>query len=83
MSKIKELIVGRKGQVVIPKELREELNIKEGGRLLVKKADGKILLIPKPEDPVDFLFKIAQNVKLGDLRKETKEFRRDTKSDLS
>ena len=54
MRKIKELKVVRKGQIVIPKELREEFNIKEGGIILVKKADGKILLIPKPEDPVDF-----------------------------
>ncbi|AGT35553.1 MAG: AbrB/MazE/SpoVT family DNA-binding domain-containing protein [Thermofilum sp.] len=83
MRKIKELKVGRKGQIVIPKELREEFNIKEGGIILVKKADGKILLIPKPEDPVDFLLQIAQKVKLRDLRREIKEFRRDTKRDLS
>ena len=83
MKKIKELKVGRKGQIVIPKELREELNIKEGGIILVKKANGKILLIPKPEDPVDFLLQIAQKVKLRDLRGEIKEFRRDMKRDLS
>jgi AbrB family looped-hinge helix DNA binding protein len=82
MRKIKELKVGRKGQIVIPKELREELNIKEGGIILVKKANGKILLIPKPEDPVDFLLQIAQKVKRRDLRREIKEFRRDTKRDL-
>jgi len=83
MRKIKELKVGRKGQIVMPKEFWEELNIKEGGIILVKKADGKILLIPKPEDPVDFLLQIAQKVKLRDLRREIKEFGRDTKRGLS
>ena len=83
MSKIIELKVGRKGQIIIPKKLREEFNIKEGGKILVKKVDGKILLIPKPEDPVEYLLKIAQNVRLGDIRSEVKEFRRDMKRDLS
>jgi bifunctional DNA-binding transcriptional regulator/antitoxin component of YhaV-PrlF toxin-antitoxin module len=63
--------------------LREEFNIKVGGKILVKKVDGKILLIPKPEDPVEYLLKIAQNVRLGDIRSEVKEFRRDMKRDLS
>jgi AbrB family looped-hinge helix DNA binding protein len=83
MSKIIELKVGRKGQIIIPKKLREEFNIKEGGKILVKKVDGKILLIPKPEDPVEYLLKIAQNVRLGDIRSEVKEFRRDMKRELS
>nr|WP_287909711.1 AbrB/MazE/SpoVT family DNA-binding domain-containing protein [Thermofilum sp.] len=67
----------------MPKKLREEFNIKVGGKILVKKVDGKILLIPKPEDPVEYLLKIAQNVRLGDIRSEVKEFRRDMKRDLS
>ncbi|WP_342765577.1 AbrB/MazE/SpoVT family DNA-binding domain-containing protein [Thermofilum sp.] len=69
--------------MIIPKKLREEFNIKVGGKILVKKVDGKILLIPKPEDPVEYLLKIAQNVRLGDIRSEVKEFRRDMKRDLS
>ena len=42
--------VGTKGQVVIPAEAREALNIKEGDKLLmVSAAHGKALMIIKPE----------------------------------
>jgi AbrB family looped-hinge helix DNA binding protein len=77
MSRIKETKVTRKGQVVIPKELREELNIKAGEKIILKKIDGKIVILPKPKDTIDFLVKIAEKVKLGNLRKEIKEFRKE------
>jgi AbrB family transcriptional regulator (stage V sporulation protein T) len=77
MSSIKESKVTLKGQIVIPKELREELDIKPGEKLLIKKIDRKVLLIPKPKEPIDFLIKIAKKVKLGNLRKEIKEFRKE------
>jgi AbrB family transcriptional regulator (stage V sporulation protein T) len=77
MSSIKESKVTLKGQIVIPKELREELDIKPGEKLLIKKIDRKVLLIPKPKEPIDFLIEIAKKVKLGNLRKEIKEFRKE------
>jgi AbrB family looped-hinge helix DNA binding protein len=77
MSNTKESKVTLKGQIVIPKELREELKIKTGEKMLFKKLDKKILLIPKPKDPLQFIFGIAKGVKLGNLRKEIKELRKD------
>ena len=74
---MKESKITLKGQIVIPKELREELNIKTGERLIVKKIDRKILLIPKPKDPIQFLLDIAKKIKLGDMRAEIKEFRKE------
>lgn len=79
MSRIKETKVTQKGQIVIPKELREELNIKAGEKVILKKIDGKIVILPKPKEPIDFLVKIAEKVKLGNLRKEIKEFRKEVR----
>ncbi len=41
-----EVIVTRKFQVTIPKEVREVLGISIGDRLLVKVVDGKIVMEP-------------------------------------
>ncbi|BCS93625.1 hypothetical protein L3N51_01377 [Metallosphaera sp. J1] len=42
-----ELKVYRKGIVVIPREIRDELKIREGSRLEVSVKDGAIILRPK------------------------------------
>ncbi|MDP2754550.1 MAG: AbrB/MazE/SpoVT family DNA-binding domain-containing protein [Nitrospirota bacterium] len=34
-----------KGQITLPKEVREKLDIKEGDTLILKKTDGEIILI--------------------------------------
>jgi AbrB family looped-hinge helix DNA binding protein len=47
MSKTEEVALLPKGQLVMPKPLREELGLHEGSRMLVKKQDDVILLIPK------------------------------------
>jgi AbrB family looped-hinge helix DNA binding protein len=36
--------VSRKGQVVIPKEIREKFNIKPGGAIVFKMIDGKVVI---------------------------------------
>jgi len=41
-----EVVVTRKFQVTIPKEVREALGIRVGDRLLVKVVDGKIVMEP-------------------------------------
>ncbi len=41
-----EVVVTRKFQVTIPKEVREALGIRVGDRLLVKVVNGKIVLEP-------------------------------------
>ncbi len=44
-----------KGQIVIPKQLREGMRLKPGTDITVERLDDTILLIPEPEDPVEAL----------------------------
>lgn len=44
MTKVKMVKLGRKGQVVIPKEIREVLGLKEGDRLLVGLEGNRVVL---------------------------------------
>lgn len=41
-----------KGQIVIPKPMRDQLGIKPGARVELKLADRLIEIRPLPEDPV-------------------------------
>ncbi len=46
--------ISAKGQVVIPAELRREIGLKPGGRVLVALAGEKRLMIePVPDDPIE------------------------------
>lgn len=42
-----------KGQVVIPKEIREEIGLKPGGKVLVTSAGKKAIIEAVPEDPIE------------------------------
>ena len=53
--------VDSKGRIVLPKEYREALNIKEGDELVITIRGSKVI-IEKSEDP----FKVLEEV-LGDL----------------
>lgn len=41
-----------KGQVVIPASLRAKLKIHKGSRLSVEEKNGRIIMVPLPEDAV-------------------------------
>lgn len=43
---------------MIPKKAREELNLKEGQRVIVRVEDGRIILEPFPWDPYRVLEEI-------------------------
>ncbi len=49
MTKVKKVKLGRKGQVVIPKEVREALGLREGDMLLVGVEGGRVVLVPPEE----------------------------------
>ncbi len=49
MTKLKTVKLGRKGQLVIPKEIREALGLKEGDRLLVGLEGGRVILTAPEE----------------------------------
>ena len=42
----------QKGQIVIPKDIRDRLHIAEGKRLIVEEIDGNLLVIPEPKNPI-------------------------------
>lgn len=44
-----------KGQIVIPKELREKLGIGAGRKLLLRLVENHIELVPLPDEPVQAL----------------------------
>ncbi len=44
-----------KGQIAIPKRVRERLHIKPGQALDLSEQNGSIVLTPIPEDPISFL----------------------------
>jgi AbrB family looped-hinge helix DNA binding protein len=70
-----------KGQIIMPKEIREKLGIKPGAALSVKLVDDHIEIRPLPDDPIEFLtgiFKDYSGSMAGELLEERK---RDDKID--
>jgi len=49
-----------KGQVVIPKPIRDQLGITVGSRLWLQVKDGRIVLKPIPADPIESLHGILK-----------------------
>ena len=64
-----------RGQVVIPKSLREAGKLKEGQRFVVEEIDGAFLMIPIPKDPVKALRGLAKGVLRGSSVKLVRELR--------
>ncbi|MGH7885306.1 MAG: AbrB/MazE/SpoVT family DNA-binding domain-containing protein [Thermodesulfobacteriota bacterium] len=57
-----ELIVDQNYQIVIPKELRDKLNIKPKYKILVKEIDGTLVFIPKPKSYTDFMTGLGKEI---------------------
>jgi AbrB family looped-hinge helix DNA binding protein len=49
-----------RGQIVIPKEIRNRLNIVAGKKLSIKAEGDHVLLTPLPDDPVEAFCGIFQ-----------------------
>ncbi|MFC1858399.1 AbrB/MazE/SpoVT family DNA-binding domain-containing protein [Thermodesulfobacteriota bacterium] len=66
--------ISSKGQLVIPKEIREKLNIKTGTFFRVRFDKKNIVLTPMKERPIDRLFgKFADEKILEELENEHAE----------
>lgn len=50
MSSNLSVKVSSRYQIAVPRQAREQLNIKQGDRLLVDIQDGVMVLIPQPKD---------------------------------
>lgn len=70
--------VGKKGYIIIPKDIRDLLGIKEGDKLILSIRDGKIVLEPERNVDINEILKrleghyakissYAKSAKLGDL----------------
>lgn len=76
-----------KGQVVIPKEEREKMNIKPGSKVMVEAVDDHVEIHPLPEDPIEYLCGIFKDYPVSlteallkdrkeELEREEKKFAR-------
>ena len=70
---MEETTISSKGQLVIPKYLRDALGLKPGSILLVTKVENKLILITKPEDPVKGLIDAGQHIAMKNIRRHIKE----------
>lgn len=55
------IVVTRNFQITLPKDVREELNIRIGDKMISKKEDDKIIIRKISESPVDRAFGIWKN----------------------
>ncbi|MBI2971395.1 MAG: AbrB/MazE/SpoVT family DNA-binding domain-containing protein [Candidatus Aenigmarchaeota archaeon] len=78
---MEEAKVSSKGQIVIPKHLRDELGLESGRKVIISRVGKELRLVPKPKDPVKALIELGRELKLGDMRKEIKEARKEVKRD--
>ena len=65
-----------KGQIIMPKEIRNKLGIKPGRSLSIKVVDDHVEIRPLPDDPIEFLtgiFKGHPRSMAGELLKERKK----------
>ena len=63
--------ISSKGQIVIPKEVREKLKIKPGAFFHVRLEKNNIVLIPMKKGPLDNLYgKFAGEKILAELERE-------------
>ena len=49
------ITVSRKYHIVIPKDVRQRLNLRPGDQLLVRLEDGQIILRPRPKSYARYL----------------------------
>ena len=76
MSKTEEVTLSSKGQLVIPKPMRDQLGIHEGSKLIMRQQEMSILILPKPKDPLEAMIELGRRRKLGDMKEEIKKHRR-------
>lgn len=70
---MEEVKISSKGQLVIPKYMRDALALKPGKALLIGLQENKIVILPKPADPIEALQESGKKISLKGARKEIKE----------
>ena len=54
--------VSSKYQIVIPREVREKLNLKTGDRLIIKTNNGKIIIYPQPKSYAKYTLGLGKEI---------------------
>lgn len=67
-----ETKISSKGQVVIPKHIRDSLGLRPGSTLMITFSENKILMMPKPVDPLHELVNVGKEMPLRNIRREIK-----------
>ncbi len=70
---MEEAKISSKGQLVIPKYLRDALGLKPGTSVLVTSVENRIIIIPKPDDPVKSLVDAGEKMGMKNIRRHIKE----------
>ncbi len=75
--------VGKKGYVIIPKNIRDLIGIKEGDTMIIKVDNGRIILEPEKKIDISYIMNqleqhkskisYAKKAKLGDLAQSSLE----------
>lgn len=71
-----------RGQIVIPKDIRRRLNISPGKKLLIKAEKDQAIIMPLPDDPVEYFcgfFKDKSSLTKALIKKRLKERNRESK----
>jgi len=74
-----------KGQVVIPKKVRDKVGIKDGSKVIVKAVDGHVEVHPLPENPVEYycgIFKEGSSLTKVLLKERKKDALREGRKSL-
>ena len=64
--------VSSKGQVVIPKYLRDALGLAAGTVVIMHIHDNKLIAMKKPEDPLENLSQEGKKLAMKNIRREIK-----------
>ena len=70
---MEEAKISSKGQLVFPKYLRDAAGLKPGTSVLVTSVDNRIIIIPKPDDPVKGLVSAGEKMGMKNIRRHIKE----------
>ena len=74
--------ISSKGQLVIPKKIREALGIKPRQKVLLQLANNHVIIEPLPENPVEHfcgIFKEGSSLTRALLKERKEDMRREEK----
>ncbi len=78
---MKTTTITKKGQVTIPKSVREELNIEAGDEVIVEMRNGEAVLAPKVKDPLGKMRELREKIQF--TPEELEQMRRESKREWS